>query len=236
MALLHNTPRTMPNQALGRAMASSMLPLVLAAPVAPPAAVVTGDRPTSPDLDVAPRIRSGVVIGLSLGAGVAGAKGYPNASSQIGDPADYSASGFMEGSSANLFIMGAISDYLNFGFWFGSGSFHNGDWRSIGSGAGLRVELFPLIAAVPRLAGLGVFGQFGIGGANLQQTSNPQHPEASGVQSFLGSGVLYEWSFGSLFGGHFGAGPSLEYDAMWSQPFERHGLIASARIVFYGGP
>ena len=212
-----------------------MLPLVLATTGAAAAAVATGDRPTSPDLDVAPRIRSGVVIGLSLGAGVAGANGYPNASSQIGDPAFYSASGFMGGTSGSFFVMGALTDYLNFGFWAGSGSFRNGDWRSTGGGAGLRLEVFPLVAAVPRLAGLGLFGQFGIGGANLQ-SSNPAHPEASGVQSFLGTGVFYEWSFGSLFGGHFGVGPSLEYDATWSQPFERHGLVASARIIFYGGP
>jgi len=212
-----------------------MLPLVLSATAAAAAAVPTGDRPTSPDLDVAPRIRSGIVIGLSLGAGVAGASGYPNASSEIGDPAFYSASGFMTGTSGTIFVMGALADYLNFGLWFGSGNFSNGDWRSSGGGAGLRVEAFPLVGIFPRLAGLGLLGQFGIGGANLS-SSNPAHPTASGTQAFLGTGAFYEWSFGSLFGGHFGSGPSLEYDSTWSQPFERHGLVASARIVFYGGP
>jgi hypothetical protein len=216
-------------------MEASMLPLVLSATAAAAAAVPIGDRPTSPDLDVAPRLRSGIVIGLSLGAGVAGASGYPNASSDIGDPAFYSASGFMTGTNGTIFVMGALADYLNFGFWFGSGSFRNGDWRSSGGAAGLRVEAFPLVALFPRLAGLGLLGQFGIGGANLT-SSNPVHPEASGVQSFLGTGAFYEWAFGSLFGGHFGVGPSLEYDATWSRPFERHGLVASARIVFYGGP
>jgi hypothetical protein len=214
---------------------ASMFPLVLATTAAAATAVATGDRPTSPDLDVAPRIRSGVVVGLSLGAGVAGASGYPNSSSQIGDPAFYSASGFMTGTSGSLFVMGALADYLNFGLWFGSGSYRNGDWRSGGAGAGLRVEAFPLVYVCPRLAGLGVLGQFGIGGANLT-SSNPAHPEASGVQSFLGSGLFYEWSFGKLFGGHFAVGPSLEYDVTWSRPFERNGLLASGRIVFYGGP
>ena len=131
--------------------------------------------------------------------------------------------------------MGALADYLNFGFWFGSGSFSNGDWHSTGGGGGLRVEAFPFVRLYPRLGGLGLLGQFGIGGANLT-SSHPGHTEASGVQSFLGTGVFYEWSFGRFLGGHFGAGPSLEYDAMWSQPFERHGLVANARIVFYGGP
>jgi hypothetical protein len=215
---------------------AAMLPLVLAASVAAAAtAVPTGERVTPPDMDAPARLRSGVVVGLSLGAGVAGASGYPNASSQIGDPAYYSASGFMTGSSGSLFVMGALADYLNFGILFGSGSFRNGDWRSSGGGGGLRVEAFPLIALYPRLAGLGLLGQFGIGGANLV-SSNPAHPEASGVQSFLASGAFYEWSFGKLFGGHFGVGPSLDYEVIWSRPFERNGLLAGARIVFYGGP
>jgi hypothetical protein len=59
---------------------------------------------------------------------------------------------------------------------------------------------------------------------------------SAGTQSFIAPGVLYEWSFGKLIGGHFAAGPSLEYDAIFSQSFERHGLVATARFVFYGGP
>jgi hypothetical protein len=39
-----------------------------------------------------------------------------------------------------------------------------------------------------------------------------------------------------VLGGHFGVGPSLEYDAIFSRSFEQHGLVASARFVFYGGP
>ena len=214
---------------------ASMLPLVLSATAAAAAAAPIGDRPASPDLDIAPRLRSGVVIGLSLGGGVAGASGYPNSASDIGDPAFHSSSGFMTGTSATIFIMGALADYMNFGFWFGTANFRNGDWRSSGGGGGLRVEAFPLVSLFPRLAGLGLLGQFGIGGANLR-SNDPTHPEASGVQSYLGTGAFYEWSFGSLFGGHFGIGPNVEYDAIWSQPFERHGLLASARIVFYGGP
>lgn len=214
----------------------AMLPLVLADPYsAAAAAVPTGERATPPDLDAPARLRSGVVIGLTLGAGVAGASGYPNSASEIGDPAYYSASGFMTGMSNTLFVMGALADYLNFGFWLGGTSFKNGDWRSSGTGAGLRVEAFPLIALYPPLAGLGLLGKFGIGGAKLT-SSNPALPEANGVQSFLGGGAFYEWSFGKLFGGHFGLGPSLEYDVIWSRPFEQNSLLASLRIVFYGGP
>jgi hypothetical protein len=217
---------------------SPMLPLLLGASTSAAAAAVPVDQPAdSPDQDTAPpRVRTGIVIGLSLGGGLAGASGYPNSQSEIGNPDFYSASGFMGGTSGTLFVMGALTDYLNFGVWFGSAMFRNGDWKSNGGAGGLRVEAFPLVSLFPPLGGLAAFGDFGIGGANLTNKANPLLPEASGTQAYIGAGTFYEWGFGHLFGGHFGLGPSLEYDAMWSQPFERHGLVASLRIVFYGGP
>jgi hypothetical protein len=195
----------------------------------------TSDATVTTDFDGPPRHRTGIALGLSLGFGVGGATGYPNNSEEIGTPGDYSASGSMLGSGSNLLIMGAFADYLNFGFWFGRTEFKSGSWRSNGGGAGLRVELFPLIFLYPPLEGLGVFGQFGLGSANLTSTA-PGVPEASGTQSFAATGVFYEWSVTKIFGGHFGLGPSLEYDAIWSLPFERHDLLAALRIVFYGGP
>jgi hypothetical protein len=36
-------------------------------------------------------------------------------------------------------------------------------------------------------------------------------------------------------GAHIGIGPSLEYDAVWSQPFQAHGLVGSLRLAFYSG-
>jgi len=213
-----------------------MLPLVLAAAAGAVAVIPTTGAPLADDSNVHAKIRSGVVLGLSAGGGVGAASGYPNNSTEIGDPAYHSASGTMFGSSASLLVMGALSDYVNFGFWFARAEFRNGDWRSEGTGGGLRVELFPLIALYPRLQGLGLFGQFGVGGGSLASTTVPDAPGSSGTQSFVGTGALYEWSFGKVLGGHLAAGPSLEYDAIFSQPFERHGLLATARLVFYGGP
>ncbi|HEY8042348.1 MAG TPA: hypothetical protein VIF15_21240 [Polyangiaceae bacterium] len=214
-----------------------MLPLLLAATTSAAAAAV----PTGPELTpvnklpVAHEHRTGLVVGLSLGGGLGGASGYPNNASQIGDPSYYSASGVMLGTSETIFVMGALSDYLSFGFWYGHAVFSNSDWHSVGSGGGLRLELFPLVGLFPRLQGLGVLAQAGIGGGNLVST-RPGLPAAEGTESFGGAGAFYEWSFAHVFGGHLGAGPSLEYDAIWSQPFERHGLVGSVRLAFYGGP
>jgi hypothetical protein len=213
--------------------------LVLAAPTgAGAAAVPTGEVPGPTELPAPHSLRSGLVVGLSLGAGVGGASGYPNDINQIGDPNYYSASGWMFGTSETLFVMGALTDYLNAGFFFGQATYRNADWKSTGAQGGLRLEVFPLAVVFPRLAGLGALAQFGIGGGSLTATapSAAGLPQADGTQSFADIGVLYEWAFGHVLGGHFAAGPSLEYEAVWSQPFERHGLFASGRVAFYGAP
>ncbi len=210
-----------------------MLGLLAANTSAAAAAVATGSQADEP---VAPhRFRSGVVVGAAFGAGVVGASGYPNDVTQIGDPRYYAASGWMVGTSTSLMLMGALTDYLSFGFWYAHATAENRDFRSRGDGGGLRVEAFPLVSIAPSFAGLGLAAQFGIGSANLP-SKTPGVPTAEGTQSFVGAGVFHEWTLARLLGGHLAAGPSLEYDAIWSQPFERHGLTASARVVFYGGP
>jgi hypothetical protein len=211
-----------------------MLAFVLAATTAAAAAVPTGPLPSPNELEAPHRVRSGVVLGVMLGAGLVGASGYPNDVNQIGNPRYYSASGWMLGGSESLFLMGALTDHLSFGFWYGHSNSGNGHWRSTGDGGGLRVEVFPLVSLLPRLGGLGLMGQFGLGTGRLSAKA-PGFPPAEGTQSFIGTGVFYEWSFGHLLGGHLAAGPGLEYDAIFSLPFERHGLMASARLVFYGG-
>jgi hypothetical protein len=212
-----------------------MFPLLFAASTAATAAAVpTGPLASPNDLPASHRFRSGVVMGFTFGAGLVGASGYPNDSSKIGDPNYYSASGWMLGTGESLFLMGALTDYLSFGFWYAHANASNGNWRSSGDGGGLRVEVFPLVGILPRLHGLGVLAQFGLGAGNLTAKA-PGPLQAEGTQSFATAGVFHEWSFGHFLGGHFAAGPSLEYSAIWSLPFERHGLVATARLAFYGG-
>jgi hypothetical protein len=211
-----------------------MLVLVLAATAAAATAIATDRAPPSAELDGPPPAhRNGIAFGLSLGAGLGGASGYPNDSQDIGDPQFYSAGRWMPGTSESVLAMGALADYLNFGFWFSTSNFRSGGRRASGVGVGVRVEAFPLLALYPRLDGLGFFAQFGVGTGKL---TTPSGPEAQGSQSIVGTGAFYEWALGHFLGGHIGIGPSLEYDAVWSLPFEEHGLVASARVVFYGAP
>ncbi len=199
-------------------------------------AVPTGDAVTPvTDLPSSQRYRGGLVVGLSLGAGLSGASGYPNNSSDIGNYADYSSSGFMFGATESIFIMGALSDYVSFGFMFNHARVKNSDFYANTDGVGFRIEGYPLVGIAPRWQGLGAFAQFGLGTGDLV-SKPPNLPEADGTQSFGAAGIFYEWSLGMRpSGAHMGVGPSLEYDAVWSRPYEYHGLVASLRLAFYTG-
>jgi hypothetical protein len=213
-----------------------MLPLFLAAATgAAAAAVPTGDVTTAVDLPAPHLMRKGLVVGLTVGGGLGGASGYPNNNTQIGDANYYSASSWMVGTNETIFLMGALTDYFSFGFWFSHANYNSSDWRSNSDGGGLRIEAFPFAVAYPPLGGLGLLAQFGLGSGNLASKVTAT-PDASGTQSIAGVGAFYEWAFGHVLGGHFAFGPSLEFDALWSQPFEQHGLVGSLRFVFYQKP
>jgi hypothetical protein len=168
------------------------------------------------------------------GFGAAGASGYPNSASKIGDPSYYSSSDLMRGSGGSFFLMGALADYVSFGLWFGGGTFESKDWRSTGGGGGLRVEVFPIYTLVPKLRDLGVVGQFGFGSSKLEAKSG-LYPPAEASQSFVGTGVFYDFFLFKGLGGHFAGGPSLEYDSIFSPSAERHWGMLGGRIAFYGG-
>jgi hypothetical protein len=190
-------------------------------------------RKTTPEMD-ARSVRSGLVVGLMLGFGAAQTHGYPNNQSQIGDPAYYSSSDVMAGSSSALFLGGAISDYFNFGFLFLSQSYKSTNWTGKNSGGGFRLETFPLVYAVPKLKNVGLFAQFGIGSSTLD-VNKPNYPEAKGVQSLLGIGAMWEFPIFRLFGGHGVLGPTIEYDAVYSQPLSSGAGVLGVRLAFYGG-
>jgi hypothetical protein len=183
-------------------------------------------------------VRSGLVVGLLFGYGLGGASGYPNNSTQIGNQAYYSSSDLLAGSGSALFIGGALADYLNFGFWFGGGTFQSHDWTLKEGAFGVRAEVFPLYSFAPVLKGLGAFAQFGFGTTTLDVKNPPQgvtYPEAKGTQSFIGVGALWEFTIFHLFGGHAVIGPTLEYDAYYSSPMSAGSGLLGGRFAFYGG-
>jgi hypothetical protein len=194
---------------------------------------IGSQRPNNPELDKR-LYRSGVALGLSVGYGLAGTAGYPNSLSRIGDPAYYSSTDLLHGTSWSFAVMGALADYLNFGVWFGSGTFESAAWRSTGGGGGFRVEAFPLLVLVPSLKDVGVFAQLGLGDATAHYKAGG-YPDAHGVQSFVGAGAFYEWTFAHALGGHTALGPSVEYDSIFAQTISRSSATLGLRVAFYGG-
>jgi hypothetical protein len=192
------------------------------------------DGPNAGSIDPPNERRGGFVVGLSSGGGVASSSGYPNDQNYIGVPSYFAASGLMAGYGGGLFIMGALTDYLSFGFWFGTATYESSSWQSKGQGGGLRLELFPLYGLGGLFRDLGAFTQVGIGATTLTYTDNTEI-SYKGVGSFVGAGVFYEIRLANALGGHFAIGPNLEYDAIISQPMERHGALLGARFLWYGG-
>jgi hypothetical protein len=178
--------------------------------------------------------RSGVVVGFAAGYGLAGASGFPNEASKIDDPAYYSSSDLLSGGGGSGFLMGALTDYVSFGFWAGASTFQSGHWRSTGGGGGVRLELFPLYGIYPRLKNLGILTQVGFGVSRLTSKVG-DFPSANGSQSYASAGVFYEVPLFKMIGGHFALGPSLEYASIFSPAYERHWAMLGLRVAFYGG-
>jgi len=177
--------------------------------------------------------RAGVVVGVAPGVAFAGASGYPNSAALIGNPSFYSSSPLLVGYSSTFFVLGALTDYLSFGPMVNIARFESDAWSSKGFGVGFRAEVFPLIRLVPALADTALYGQAGIGSTELQ--AKGPFPSADGTQSFLGLGVHHELRLTRLFGGHLSGGPYVEYDAIFSEPAERHWLSFGLRLAWYGG-
>jgi hypothetical protein len=192
------------------------------------------DAATAKELTKPFERRSGLVFGFGVGLGVAGASGYPNASSRIGDPAYYDGSDAMGGGGGVIFVMGALTDWLSFGAFYARANFRSGAWNTFGGGGGFRVDLFPLYRLYPPLRDLAVFGQFGVGTSTLSPNTGDRE-SATGTESYLGGGLFYEFFLGKGLGGHFAAGPTLEYDAEITQSNQRYGALFGGRVAFYTG-
>lgn len=182
--------------------------------------------------DLRPERRNGVVLGVSTGIGFAGASGYPNDAKRIDNPAFYSSSPLLLGPSTSIFLMGALSDIVSFGFMVTTASFESSQWRSSALGIGFRVEAFPLYHLVPLLRDTAIYAQLGGGGMSLEAKGGV-FPKADTAEAFVGAGVHHELTLWKVLGGRLTAGPMIELDAVAGQSAQAHWLTGGARVVFY---
>jgi hypothetical protein len=192
-----------------------------------PSSVDGGSRPAPH------RYRNGAVLGAVGGIAFAGASGYPNDVKLLNNPDFYSQSPLLVGYSTSLFVLGALSDYVNFGPVFTTANFESAAWKSTGFGLGFRGEFFPFVDLFPALANTAAFAQLGFGRTELRAKGN--YPSADGSQSMLGLGVHHELRLGTLLGGHAALGPELEWNLIDAKTASRNWLTAGLRVVWYGG-
>jgi hypothetical protein len=193
------------------------------------------DAPEDPTLrKVVAERRAGVVVGVAPGVAFAGASGYPNNLTLIGNPDFYSESPLLVGQSTTYFLMGAFTDYVSFGPMVNIAKFESASWKSTGLGIGFRAEVFPLVHLFPTLADTSIYGQAGVGSTELQAKKGV-FPSADGTQSFAGIGLHHEFRLFRLLGGHFAGGPYVEYDAIFAPSAERHWASVGLRVAWYGG-
>lgn len=181
--------------------------------------------------DLRPERRNGLVLGFSTGPAFAGASGYPNNAKLIDDPAYYSSSPLLLGPSTSIFLMGALADYVNFGFMVTTASFESSRWRSSALGIGFRVEAFPLYKLVPLLRDTAIYTQLGGGGMSLE--AKGPFPKADTVEAFLGVGAHHEFTLWKVLGGRFAAGPMIELDTVTGRAAQAHWLSLGLRVAFY---
>ncbi len=219
----------------GASAAPSPTQAAPSAGAATPAPATTADTASAPSTKPPKPLRDGVVLGASLGFGVASASGYPNDVRLNQNPDYYGSTPLLPGYSFSFMFMGALTPYLNVGVWGGGATFENSDWKSVGGGGGLRVEGFPLMAFCacvmpPVLANyLGVYAQVGAGSVSTRVKREGNYETVGGVQSFLAAGAFYEVKLGKMFA----IGPDLRYELIASRTSDRHGLILGARLAFY---
>lgn len=181
--------------------------------------------------------RKGFMLTLVLGGALGQGSGYPNDVQKIGNPDYFSRSPVMPGSSFQVVVGGALTDYFNFGVLFGGTGFKSDEWEVRATTVGFRIEAFPGVLAFPRskvLANLGIGGDFGAGVLNVQAVGN--YPGVMGFQTMLGVGAFYEFKLFSLLGGHVSISPELSYKAAYHASSQINFGNLTARLTFYGGP
>ena len=201
---------------------------VATAPIAPAA----GDK-ERPAWDTAEAThRSGFVVGLSLGSGVAAISGFPNDARKIGRERYYTETGASVGSTFSLWLGGALSDWFTFGIGFTGGSMPTlSELKTSTGGLIFHIEAYPLFPLGARFRDVGIMFDAGTGAATVTPKDSETKLIDSGSASQIGGGAFYEgiklWKIKS--------GPFLEGTYVWSESVRRPALFVGWRASFYTG-
>ena len=176
--------------------------------------------------------RSGFVVGLALGAGVAAISGFPNDSRKIGLQSYYTETGATLSGMASLWFGGALSDWFTFGIGFTGGSMPLlSDQKASAGGLIFHIEAYPLFPLGGRWRDVGVMFDAGTGTAAVTPKDSEKKLVDSGSASLIGAGPFYEgfktWKIKS--------GPFIEGSYIWSDSVRRPAVFFGWRASLFTG-
>jgi hypothetical protein len=184
----------------------------------------------SGDYDVKASRRSDFTAGASLSLLFANAYGYPNEAEKIDNPRYVADTGVAFGTMNQLWIGGALRDWFSFDIGISGLAFQGNKLKATGGAFFFRVETFPMWDAFPAGKDLGLYGEFGLGGLKLERGGSTAAD--GGAISFIGFGAFFEPLRFSIFS----AGPTIEYQHIYSQSLSVYAASAGFRLVLYTGP
>lgn len=176
--------------------------------------------------------RSGFAAGIALGFGLSSIVGFPNDVKKIGYAPYYTASGARPAPGGQIWLGGALSDWVSFGFGLGTSTLlGTGDNKARSTAGMFHVEVFPFFSLGESLKDVGVMLDAGAGVATITSAKDQKLVDSSAA-SLIAGGVFWEpvrfW--------RFRGGPFLLGNYMWSDTARRPGIFLGWRMSFYSGP
>jgi hypothetical protein len=197
--------------------------------ISPPAAAQESDW--DGNYDVVSTRRSDFTFGAAMGLSIGDATGFPNDVAQIDNPAYESSTGATMGGGMSLWVGGALRDWMIFAIGFQGGNLKSPSLESSGGALFFRIESYPLFWKGGVWENVALTTDFGLGGTKILK--GKEVTADGGSMSFIGVGVAYE---AFQWGDHVSAGPTLQYQAMFSESMTTNTAFLGFRMAFYGGP
>lgn len=175
--------------------------------------------------------RSGFMVALTYGVGVANVSGFPNDPRKIGFSAYYTNTGVRPVAEGTILLGGAITDWFNFAVGTGGGQmFGTGDLKVGGGGIVFHLDAYPMLALFNRYPNLGVSAEFGTGGFTVTPKDNTDKKLIdSGAASIVAGGVFWE----PLKTWRIKMGPFLMGTYTWSDSIRRPAILLGFRSALY---
>jgi hypothetical protein len=188
--------------------------------------------PNDPTLREVPmERRSSFTMGLSIGAALGSAAGFPNDPSKIGLTRYYTDAGIGSGYGGRIWAGVALRDFLTVGLTFGSSGLDAGDEVVFTGMVGFHVETFPVYFLGGAWRDAGVMLDAGVAtGIVTPEGDTSTLLVDGGLASALGGGLFYE---GIRFGPKLAMGPYLAYDYRYNASIRSGEFILGWRTAIY---